>query len=299
MRTLHSPETRQPDVSIIIPHYDDLHNLNECLKAIDAQEAVDHLKIEVIVADNNSPCGLDEVEAAVGNRGRVVLATTKGAGPARNAGIAAAHGVQLAFTDCDCLPGKTWLANGLAALADHDLVGGRMVVLSAGAGKMSGAEAFERVFAFQNEEYVKNKGFTVTANLLCERATATTIGDFRTQVSEDYEWCQRARTKGFTLGYAAKAVIGHPARKDWPELKKKWQRLNRESYAFALDNGHGKLKWLARTWLLPLSILPHSVRIIQSDELQGFGQRIKAIATLVRLRLWRFGDQQFLMLQKD
>lgn len=34
---------------------------------------------------------------------------------------------------------------------------------------MSGAEAFETVFAFDNERYVKQLHFTVTANLICPR----------------------------------------------------------------------------------------------------------------------------------
>jgi len=296
--TLHTSGTARPDITVIIPHYNDLRRLDRCLEALNQQVGVDSLTVEVIVADNNSQGGHEEVETIVADRARVICATIKGAGPARNAGIAQARGTYLAFTDCDCLPDDRWLVKGLAALTNFDLVGGRMTVLRAGAGEMTGAEAFERVFAFQNEHYIKDKGFTVTANLFCKRETAYAIGDFRTQVSEDFEWCQRARKLGFTLGYADNAIVGHPARKNWTELKRKWQRLNRETHALYIENGYGLLSWLGRTWLLPLSIVPHAFKVLTSDSLIGLDQRVKAIATLTALRFWRFWDQHRLLFEK-
>jgi len=287
-RRLHSSGVTVPDISVIVPHYNDPVSLGRCLTALDQQSAIDRWNVEVIVADNNSPGGLEAIAALVGARGRVVSSMIKGAGPARNAGIAAAKGKYLAFTDCDCRPDEHWLLEGFKALSDCDLVGVRMIVLRAAAGPMSGAEAFERVFAFQNERYVKKKGFTVTANLFCERNIALAIGNFRAEVSEDLEWCQRARQLGFQLGYAGKAIVGHPARKDWHELKRKWQRLNRESYSLHAQNGRGIALWLSKTWLLPVSIVPHTAKVMASKELPLFSQRLSALLTLLRLRLWRF-----------
>lgn len=295
--TLHTSGVARPDVTVIIPHYNDLRRLDQCLDALNQQVGVESLTVEVIVADNNSPGGREEVETIVAGRARVICATIKGAGPARNAGIAEARGTYLAFTDCDCLPDDRWLAKGLTALRDFDLVGGRMTVLRAAAGEMSGAEAFERVFAFQNEHYIKDKGFTVTANLFCKRETAHAIGDFRTQLSEDFEWCQRATMLGFKLGYAQDAVVGHPARENWAELKRKWRRINRETHALYIENGRGLLSWLGKTWFLPISILPHAFKVLTSDNLIGLDQRAKAIATLTALRFWRFWDQHRLLFE--
>ena len=77
-----------------------------------------------------------------------------------------------------------------------------MTVLVRAGQPKSGAEAFECVFAFDNRAYVLDKGFTVTANLFCSRALFEDVGPFLTGVSEDLEWCMRARSKGYRIGYA-------------------------------------------------------------------------------------------------
>ena len=42
-------------------------------------------RLEIVVADNNSPQGIEAVERVVAGRARVVLVTDRGAGPARMA----------------------------------------------------------------------------------------------------------------------------------------------------------------------------------------------------------------------
>ena len=188
--------TSAPRISVVVPHYNDLERLGRCLAALNAQ-TMPREAYEIIVADNNSPCGMAAVEQTVEGRARIVTAMTPGAGPARNAGAEAAQGEILAFTDSDCVPEPDWLERGVAALTSADFIGGGMKVLVPGGRPMSGAEAFETVFAFDNERYVKRLHFTVTANLICPRDLFFKVGPFRTAVSEDNEWCWRAREKGF------------------------------------------------------------------------------------------------------
>lgn len=279
-------------VSIVVPHYQDLASLDACLAALTAQN-FPRDQYEIVVADNNSPVGAEAVEAAIAGRARLTVAIEKGAGPARNAGVLAAKGALLAFTDCDCVPEPGWLAAGLAALETAPVIGGRMTV-STGARK-SGAEAFETIFAFDNEDYVQRKGFTVTANLFCARATFDAVGPFRTGVSEDTEWCWRARDFGFPIAYAADAVVSHPARSDWPALIKKWARISEESYLLAKSRGE-RLSWLAKQLAMPLSIVAHAPRVIGASDLSP-GERIHALAILARVRLWRLGDAIRLVLK--
>ena len=66
--------------------------------------------------------------------------------------------------------------------------------------------------------------------LAVERALFDAVGGFRVGVSEDTEWCERARVAGYRIGYAPAAVVGHPARRTWDELLAKWRRLNVESF---------------------------------------------------------------------
>jgi GT2 family glycosyltransferase len=278
-----------PKVSVIVPHYRDLERLDLCLAAL-ASQSFPREGFEIVVADNSSPEGAAAVERAIAGRARLVVVPEKGAGPARNGGVAASKGEILAFTDCDCLPEPDWLAEGVRALESHDFVGGRMEVLVDDPRRMTPAEAFERVFAFDNESYVIRKGFTVTANLFCRRELFDRVGGFRVGVSEDVEWCHRALAAGYRIGYAARAGAGHPARRTWPELVGKWRRLNSETYQLYAARRGGRLVWLARSAALPLSALVHSPKVFASGELTSMGQRLSALGVLYRQRFWRFFD---------
>jgi GT2 family glycosyltransferase len=276
-----------PFVSVVVPHYNDLAGLALCLADLERQ-TYPRDRFEIIVADNASPQGERAVAEVVAGRARLVSVTERGAGPARNGGVAAAAGEILAFTDSDCRPAPAWLAAGVEALSRHDFVGGRVEVLVADPARMTPAEAFERVFAFNNEAYVKRKGFTGSGNLFCPRALFAAVGGFRVGMSEDVEWSRRARAAGYGLGYVSAAVVGHPARRTWPDLREKSRKVNAETYGLYLMKPAGKLKWLARSLALPPSAVVHMPRVLTSPALVTPAQRGMALATLLRVRLWRF-----------
>jgi GT2 family glycosyltransferase len=277
------------EISVVVPHYNDLARLQTCLDAL-SRQSIARERFEIVVADNRSPCGLAAVERVAAGRARVIDAPEKGAGPARNAGVAASTGRVLAFTDCDCVPEPGWIAGGLAALDRADLVGGRMVVSVGNEARMTGAEAFERVFAFDNRAYVEGKGFSVTANLFTRREVFDAVGPFCNGVSEDVEWCRRAVSKGYRLGYAAEAGVAHPARASWSELRRKWQRMNSERFQLEARGPAGKLRWAARSMTLPLSILAHAPKVAVSPALPNVRTRMAALVTLARIRLWRMAN---------
>ncbi|QGP78202.1 glycosyltransferase family 2 protein [Sphingobium sp. CAP-1] len=283
-------------ISVIIPHYQDLDRLNLCLSALSAQQG--DLDFEIVVADNMSPCGEAAVIAAIAGRARLAIATERGAGPTRNAGVAASCGGVLAFTDSDCVPDPGWLAAGVAALAKQDFVGGKMIVLVPDTARMTGAEAFERVFAFNNRRYVEEEGFTVTANLFCPRTLFDRVGGFRTGLSEDLEWCRRATDAGYRIGYVEEAVVGHPARANWAELVGKWRRINAETFGLFVSRRHGRLQWALRNLALPLSVLRHAPMVMRSAALPGLATRLRALGTLARIRLWRMGDAYRLLFRR-
>jgi GT2 family glycosyltransferase len=277
-----------PKVSVVIPHFHDLERLDRCLAALQRQTFAGGF--EVVVADNASPEGQEAVAAVIAGRARMVVVVERGAGPARNGGARIANGAILAFTDSDCLPEPQWLAEGVAALDRFDFVGGRVKVLVDDEARMTGQEAFERVFAFDFETYINRKGFTGSGNLFCSRIVFDGAGGFRAGVSEDVDWSRRARARGYRLGYAPLAVVGHPARKTWAELTTKWRRINRETFRLLEDRRWGRFIWLLRNGLVPLSAFVHAPRVLTSRALNTPGQRASAIATLFRLRLWRSAD---------
>lgn len=283
--------------SVIVPHYNDLPALDACLSALEAQ-TFPRDRYEIIVADNASPCGIDAVKAVVRDRARLVEVPEAGAGPARNGGASHALAPLLAFTDCDCLPDSGWLAAGLARLETTDIVGGRMTVLVRDDAPLTPAEAFELLFAFDNRSYVEQKHFTVTANLFVRSADFDRVGPFRTGVSEDQEWCLRAREKGLRIAYAENAIVGHPARHSWQEFIRKWRRIVDEQYLITREWPFGRARWLAKTWVLPISIFAHLPRVLTSARLSRTGDRIAAAKALIGIRLWRFVEAHRALLRR-
>ncbi|MFA5988451.1 MAG: glycosyltransferase [Sphingomonas sp.] len=284
-----------PDICVVVPHYNDLARLDLCLAALERQ-TVPRGRFEIVVADNMSPCGLAAVEQVIAGRARLAACAERGAGPTRNTGVAATQCPLLAFTDSDCVPAPDWLAQGVAALSNADVVGGEMVVTVRVAGQRSGAEAFEQLFAFDNRRYVERLGFTVTANLFTRRAVFGAVGGFRTQVSEDAEWCARATAQGFSLSYAAGAVVAHPARENWEQLLNKWRRMQQERFCLMAGQPWGRVRWWLRSLALPFSAVAHAPRVLLSAGLDSWGERWRALGTLFAVRLWRFADAQRLMI---
>ncbi len=274
-------------VSVIVPHLNDYNNLDACLTLL-GEQSFPSGRTEIIVADNGSSRGLDAVRRIVGTRGQVVEVAERGAAPARNAGVRVSRGDALAFIDSDCRPDRRWLEEGLAELRSADFVGGRIDVLVEDPRRMTAAEAFESVFAFRNDRYVKDLNFTVTASMFVWRSVFDAVGGFENGISEDLDWCRRARLKGYRIGFAPNSIVGHPARRTMPELKRKWRRLTLEWCEGARRDRRGPIFMLLHAWAVLLSIGPHALAATTSDRLSGMRNRIMAIGALARIRGYRF-----------
>lgn len=277
----------RPDlaVSVVIPHFDDLAGLRTCWDALRLQ-SLDPRRFEVVVADNNSTCGIDAVRRAAPGV-RVVPAPLQGAGLARNAGAGATSAPVIAFLDSDCVPDSDWLAQGLEALEGYDFIGGQVIAFAETQDSPNPVEAFEIVFSFNFRRYVERVGFTGTGNMFVKRAVFERVGGFRAGVSEDMEWSFRARAMGFRLGYAERAVVGHPARKTWAELTRRWSRMLAEDLQLARETRFGALRYALKAAAMPLSIIPHAIVVGRSAKLPGSRAKVGAALVLARLRLWR------------
>ncbi len=282
----HAPANNgTPLVSVVIPHFNSLDSLKSCVSRLDKQ-TFRRDRFEIIVADNNSRCGIDAVRQAV-PAAKVIQAKEQGAGPARNAGVAGSRGSILAFIDADCVPDRDWIEKGVAGIQAYDFIGGRVVVTCEDPRKPNPVEAFEIVFAFDFERYINQVGFTGTGNMFVWRKVFDAVGPFGSGLAEDMDWSFRARAKSFRLGYVADAIVEHPARKSWSELRARWQRMIGEEYLLYRERPFFLLKWLMRASLMPISILPHAYRILTSSRLPNFRSRAGGVQVLARLRLWR------------
>jgi glycosyltransferase involved in cell wall biosynthesis len=275
-------------VSVIVPHLDQPLALRLCLQSL-ARQSYPQDRFEVIIADNGSS-DLEALRGALASfpEADLVVEPNRGAAHARNAALRRARGDIIAFIDADCVADQGWIEAGVEALRDADLCGGEVRVTSANNRRPSPVEAFEKVFAFRQRLYVARKKFSVTANLFARRAVVDAVGRFAHGVSEDVDWCRRAVALGFRLSFNARSIIDHPARRDWSELVRKWDRLVRERWnGFEGRSPVGRLKWAALAIATGLSAAPHVLTALTSDRLDRVSDRIAASGVLVRIRWWR------------
>ncbi|WP_296596754.1 glycosyltransferase [Phenylobacterium sp.] len=273
-----------PRVSVVVPHYRDLAGLDRCLSRLTSQTYAE--PFEIVVADNNSPEGEAAVAAVVNGRARLVVVKERGAGPARNGGVAAATGEILAFTDSDCVPNTDWLETGLTGLQRADMAGGRVDVWYEDSRRITPAEAFDVLFGFDNRLYCEKKHFSVTATLFCPKAIFEKVGGFLPDVSEDAEWGHRAHAAGYSLAYVDKALVMHPPRRTWPELLTKWKRIEAETYKLHRSYGRSRLSWLVKSLAMPFSAVVHSASVIVDKRLPVHARPL-AVYMLFKVRLWR------------
>ncbi len=279
------PESSPPLVSVIIPHYNDLDHLERCLESL-RRQILPRKRFEIIVADNNSVGGVRAVEHIAGDA-VVVPAPEQGAGPARNAGVAVARGTVLAFIDSDCLADENWLLQGISALERFDYVGGQVITKIGQPREVTPAEAVEAVFAFNFKKYIEKDRFSGSGNLFVPKAIFGHVGGFRAGVSEDIDWCRRANALGFRLGYAERAIVFHSARREWQELKRKWDRMLAETIRLARERPGWRLRWIGLAAVVAASPLAHWITVVCSPRLIGVRAKCFGLLGLLWIRSYR------------
>ena len=273
-----------PEAAIIIPHYNDVERL---IRGLDVLVPQLDQTIELVVVDNASSMSLDPVRERFPGI-RIIEEPLKGAANARNRGVAETTADLLLFIDSDCVAAEDWVAVARTTLGrtGADLVGGRVGVFDETPPPRSGAEAFEAVFAFDFKNYIENKGFSGSGNLVTRRDVFLATGPFVHGLSEDLDWCRRATGKGFRLAYDDTLRVVHPTRSDWSALARKWRRLTDEGYGVNGSRPVQRLKWGVKALAMPASILAHMPKVLLHPDL-SLSERGSALATLARLRLLR------------
>ena len=271
-----------PEYAVIIPHYNDVPRLLRCLEALVPQAGED---VEIVLADNNSSDDLSLVRDRFPNV-RIVVQTEKGAGPARNLGVAETTAPWIMFLDADCLPAPDWLATGQRIARKDTVIGGRVDVFHETPPPQSGAEAFETVFAFKMGAYLARDGFLGSGNLVTTRHVFETTGGFRPAVSEDVDWSTRAAAAGFQLDYDDDFAAGHPSRQDWAALALKWRRLASEGFLFRGGGLKARVLWGVKALAMLPSAIAHTPRVLGHPSLTPV-EKGRALVTLYRLRAMR------------
>lgn len=265
-----------PRVSVIVPVYRQWDLAGALLGALAAQ-SLPAAAFEVLLVDNDPAAGPPPL--APPPNGRILPCAAAGAYAARNAGIAAARGRLLAFTDADCRPEPGWLAALVAAAEAPGAEGALLAgpVRLEGAARPNRYEAYELVRGIPQERYVR-LGYAATANLAVPAAVFARIGGFDAArfSGGDAAFCRRAARRGARVRLVRDAVVVHPARADWTALATKTRRVKGGQIA-----GGGpalRAMWLLRTLTPPLRAL---ARFLRAPE--PWPVRRAAIGVLFRL----------------
>jgi cellulose synthase/poly-beta-1,6-N-acetylglucosamine synthase-like glycosyltransferase len=202
-----------PLVSVIVPVFQDPEGIRSCLRGLE-QQSLPAEQFEVVVVDNGSVPPLAAPETVL-RLIRLERCLAPGAYAARNAGVRAARGTYLAFTDADCVPDPRWLESGVRALetAGRDvLIGGEVRFLEPA--RRTAVSLYQTCAGFQQAENIAGRGFSATANLFCSRHAFDRIGPFAESLLSggDREWAWRAARAGIETAFAPEAVVATPPR---------------------------------------------------------------------------------------
>jgi hypothetical protein len=106
-------------------------------------------------------------------------------------------------------------------------------------------------------------------------------------VAEDRDWGRRATAKGYRIRFVPGMKVYHPARARFAELAQKWERQTAHDYADACLRPRGRLRFVLKTLVMPLSPLAQFPQILMTARLPGLGSRAMALVCLIRVRLLR------------
>lgn len=211
-------------ISVIICTYKRAHLLKRVLQSLCCQTMpVD--QYEVIVVDDGSRDQTGEIwklfKPQLPSLRYVNTEENHGLGSALNAGIVAATGEYLLFTDDDCIPQNDWIECMHTALQDEPIVAGSVASPTDSYFKLChNIATFHRVMSGRHAGYVE---FLAGANMGMRRTGFKIVGRFQEgrRTAADMEWTLRARAKGYRIYLASDAVVVHdPERTTFTALVK-------------------------------------------------------------------------------
>jgi Glycosyl transferase family 2 len=180
--------------TVIVPARDAEATLPRTLAALADQEGAP--SFEVLVADDGS----SDATAAIAERAGARVVRGKA-----NAAVAAASGAVLAFCGAECRPTAGWLAAGTQALAEAELVQGRV---------LPDPSAETGPFA-SPVSVTEETGLYDAGNLFVSRALFDRVGGFEADpgnaLTEDTWFGWRARRAGARTSFCAEALSHRPA----------------------------------------------------------------------------------------
>ncbi|VXD21108.1 conserved hypothetical protein [Planktothrix serta PCC 8927] len=220
------------NLSVVIPVYNgeiDLPDLIQCLRL--QTYPVD--QVEYLLVDNNSQDNSVAMvqELAAGSSINIrSLSENKiqSSYAARNAGIRAAMGEIIVFTDMDCRPESQWLEELIKPFSNKNigLVAGEIIALPS----QNLLEKYADKQETLSQKHTLNNAFLPygqTANLAIRRLIFEQVGLFRPYLTTggDADICWRIQQQSdYQLEFAPQATVKHRHRSTFKALQSQWRR---------------------------------------------------------------------------
>src|SRR5579875_1168283 len=200
-----------PFVSVVVPCYNSLKTVGECLSSIEDQ-TYPRNRYEVIFADNGSTDGTCHFIRERFPSVKLIHSSQKGSGYARNAGILESTGEFVLSTDSDCVVERNWIATLVKAFstasAQVAAIGGKIVPYST----ETAVERYPR--AWVNQPDVKatpeRMRYAATPNACFRLEALRQVGAFDGTLGfDDTDLGIRLGQAGYRVEYTDQAVVRH------------------------------------------------------------------------------------------
>lgn len=220
-------------ISVVIPHYNNLEKLDDCLTSL-LQQRSSEFDIEYIVVDNGSTLPLTTLKEKYSQVIWLQETSFQSPYPCRNKGIQHARGDIIILLDSNCIPLENFLQQGLMSLAEgNDVVGGQLRFISTNSITSRYDQLYSVIRPTKNEITSLPGGCLFISRPVFEKVNlflpcVRSLGDI--------EWTNRAYEAGFKLSITEQPIAVYQT-KEWIPFCKKMIRLGRGKKEIYVNNG--------------------------------------------------------------
>ncbi len=277
-----------PNVSIVIPHYNNVSGLQKCIDAIKRSDYPPE-KLEIIIVDNGSATDQRQQLQTLFPLARIADEPKPGSYAARNTGVELSTAEVIAFTDSDCIPDPSWITSAVNTLRKQNeptIIAGDIHMALDGGKNWNRYALYERITALNQKKFVQVYSFGATANLIVPKCVLEMAGLFNESLKSggDREWCLRAQIAGAKLLFEPCAIIQHGVRTTKEELENRVRRVTGGIWELR-KQPHAQQTQSE-------SLLKRLRRIHQTGALQSPTDLIQFLVVCCEVKIWQITEKR-------
>ena len=198
-------------ISIIVPAFNEEKVISACLESLLKQKFPKE-KFEIIIVDNNSEDKTAEIIRQYPVK--YVFEKRRNRSSARNAGIKAAQGELIAFTDADCIADPDWLGELVGKYYSGVNVAGVSGNIRVYDPKTRIEKYFNLIFSNLSRTLFSRRFLfpgigTANALISLDALTGAGLFDEELDAGEDMDIAMRVCLNGYKFKYAPEAIVHH------------------------------------------------------------------------------------------